>query len=154
MSKNTSPADGAGTDPQSVDAAVTSASTKPRISVIGPNTGCPNCPASTPTVPSSRYSTDSRRAARRSTSASAGRSEKLTDSSSGTTDCCPAPSGNPRGKAAAAARVESEATRASSSVHRASWNGSVNSANARAPRSRARAAAARSPPAARTRPST
>ncbi|ROP77839.1 UDPglucose 6-dehydrogenase [Frigoribacterium sp. PhB107] len=35
MSKNTSPADGAGTDPQSVDAAVTSASTKPRISVIG-----------------------------------------------------------------------------------------------------------------------
>jgi UDPglucose 6-dehydrogenase len=35
MSKNTSPADSAGTDPQSVDAAVTSASTKPRISVIG-----------------------------------------------------------------------------------------------------------------------
>ncbi|MBD8584539.1 UDP-glucose/GDP-mannose dehydrogenase family protein [Frigoribacterium sp. CFBP 8766] len=35
MRKNTSPADGAGTDPQSVDAAVTSASTKPRISVIG-----------------------------------------------------------------------------------------------------------------------
>ena len=35
MSKNTSPADGAGTDPQSVDDAVTSASTKPRISVIG-----------------------------------------------------------------------------------------------------------------------
>jgi UDPglucose 6-dehydrogenase len=35
MNENTSPADGAGTDPQSVDAAVTSASTKPRISVIG-----------------------------------------------------------------------------------------------------------------------
>jgi len=35
MSKNTSPADSAGTDPQSVDAAVTSASTRPRISVIG-----------------------------------------------------------------------------------------------------------------------
>ncbi|WP_209560759.1 UDP-glucose/GDP-mannose dehydrogenase family protein [Frigoribacterium sp. PvP032] len=35
MSKNTSPVDSAGTDPQSVDAAVTSASTKPRISVIG-----------------------------------------------------------------------------------------------------------------------
>jgi len=35
MSKNTSPTGGAGTDPQSVDAAVTSASTKPRISVIG-----------------------------------------------------------------------------------------------------------------------
>ena len=35
MSKNTSPTGGAGTDPQSVDAAVTLASTKPRISVIG-----------------------------------------------------------------------------------------------------------------------
>jgi len=35
MSTNTSPVGGADTDPQSVDAAVTSASTKPRISVIG-----------------------------------------------------------------------------------------------------------------------
>jgi len=35
MSKNTRPADGAGTDPQSVDATVTSATAKPRISVIG-----------------------------------------------------------------------------------------------------------------------
>jgi UDPglucose 6-dehydrogenase len=35
MSTNPSPVGGAGTDPQSVDAAVTSASTRPRISVIG-----------------------------------------------------------------------------------------------------------------------
>ncbi len=74
---------------------------------MGPNVGVPSRPASTPIVPSRRYSSASLLAARRTTFASPGRSAKLMDKSMGTTLSCPGPSGSPSGKSALAARLPS-----------------------------------------------